>query len=257
MRYSTRYPKHLLARSPHEPGSVLGQLLLIAVTVLIGGLLAVIVTRHGTPTASETPLAPEATAQPTSSPPTAGTPATAPAAGAPPSGASDPSGTPAVGGGNLLANPGFEDGLDGWSAIGGAKLDLANGSREGSLALILVAGSGRSPGVSARHVTRAEARRSYTATAWIRSSRAGTTAELNLVEYAGDRRLSTDTSGVVLPDTDWQRLEVTHITHQAGSELAVEVIVPELARTATVALDSVQLRRGAPTDAFTPETTAH
>jgi len=256
MRYSNRYPRHLLARVPREPGSVLGQLLLIAVTVLIGGLLAVIVTRHGTPTASETPLAPEATTQPTSSPPTAGTPATAPAPDAPPSGASG-SGTPAVGGGNLLANPGFEAGLDGWSPIGGAKLDLAGVSREGSLALSLAAGSGRSPGVSARHATRTEARRSYTATAWIRSNRSGTTAELNLVEYVGDRRLSTDTSGAVLPDTNWQRLDVAHVTHQAGSELAVQVVLPDLARTATVALDSVQLRRGAATETFIPETTAH
>jgi hypothetical protein len=256
MRYSNRYPKHLLAGAPRQPGSLLGQLLLIAVTVLIGGLLAAVVTRHGTPSASETPLAPEATTRPTSSPPTAGTPATSPAPEAPPSGASG-SGTPAVGGGNLLANPGFEAGLDGWSPIGGAELDLAGASREGTLALSLAAGSGRSPGVGARHATRTEARRSYTATAWIRSNRSGTTAELNLVEYVGDRRLSTDTSGAVLPDTNWQRLDVTHVTHQPGSELALEVVLPDLARTTTVALDSVQLRRGAVTEAFVPETTAH
>jgi hypothetical protein len=255
MRYSTRYPKHLLTRTPRESMPVLGQLLLIAVTVLIGGLLAVIVTRHGTPTASETPLAPEVTTQPTSSPPTAGTPATAPVPNAPASGASG-SGTPAVGGDNLLANPGFEVGLDGWSPIDGAKLDLAGASREGSLALSLAAGSGRSPGVSARHATRTEARRSYAATAWVRSNRAGVTAELNLVEYVGDRRLSTDTSGAVLPDTSWQRLDVTHVTHRPGSELAVEVVLPNLAPNVTVALDSVRLRRGAPTEAFVPETTA-
>ena len=153
--------------------------------------------------------------------------------------------------------PGWTLLLDGWSPIGGAKLDLAGVSREGSLALSLAAGSGRSPGVSARHATRTEARRSYTATAWIRSNRSGTTAELNLVEYVGDRRLSTDTSGAVLPDTNWQRLDVAHVTHQAGSELAVQVVLPDLARTATVALDSVQLRRGAATETFIPETTAH
>src|SRR6266498_899658 len=244
MRYSTRYPRHLSARSPRERGTVLGQFLLIAITIVIGGLLAMAVTRHGEPAATETPVAPEAQPRPTSPPPTAGTPATASAASAPAGGTPASSGTPAVGGGNLLANPGFEEGLDGWTAIGGAKLDLADESREGSLALGLTAGGGRAPGVSARHVTESEAHRSYTATAWIRTARAGTTAELNLVEYVGRRRLSTDTSGAVLPGGDWQRLEVTHVTHQAGSKLAVEVVVPDLAQGAGVAPDDLQVPRG-------------
>jgi Carbohydrate binding domain len=255
MRYSTRYPRHLSDRSPREWGAMLGQFLLIAITIVIGGLLAMAVTRHGEPAATETSVAPEARSQPTSPPPTAGTPATAPAAGAPSTGAPAPSGTSAVGGGNLLANPGFEEGLDGWSAIGGAKLDLADESRDGSLALSLTAGSGRAPGVSARHVTESEAHRSYTATAWVRTTRPGTTAELNLVEYVGERRLSTDTSGVVLPGGDWQRLDVTHVTHKPGSELAVEVVVPDLAQGAGVALDSLQVRLGATSNAFVPETT--
>ncbi len=255
MRYSTRYPRHLSARSPRERGTVLGQFLLIAITIVIGGLLAMAVTRHGEPAATETPVAPEAQPRPTSPPPTAGTPATASAASAPAGGTPASSGTPAVGGGNLLANPGFEEGLDGWTAIGGAKLDLADESREGSLALGLTAGGGRAPGVSARHVTESEAHRSYTATAWIRTARAGTTAELNLVEYVGRRRLSTDTSGAVLPGGDWQRLEVTHVTHQAGSKLAVEVVVPDLAQGAGVALDDLQVRLGSSSSAFAPETT--
>src|SRR6266542_2175320 len=236
MRYSTRYPRHLSARSPRERGTVLGQFLLIAITIVIGGLLAMAVTRHGEPAATETPVAPEAQPRPTSPPPTAGTPATASAASAPAGGTPASSGTPAVGGGNLLANPGFEEGLDGWTAIGGAKLDLADESREGSLALGLTAGGGRAPGVSARHVTESEAHRSYTATAWIRTARAGTT-------------------GAVLPGGDWQRLEVTHVTHQAGSELAVEVVVPDLAQGAGVALDDLQVRLGSSSSAFAPETT--
>lgn len=258
MRSSSRDPRHLSARSPRERGAVLGQLSLIAITVVIGGLLAIAVTRHSEPTATETPVAPEAGSQPTSPPPTAGTPATAPAASAPAGGAPASSGTPAVGGGNdnLLANPGFEEGLDGWTAIGGAKLDLAGESREGSLALDLRAAGGGAPGVTARHVTESEAQRSYTASAWVRATRPGTTAELNLVEYVGRRRLSTDTSGAVLPDGNWQRLEVAHVTHQPGSELAVEVVVPDLAQRAGVAIDDLQVRLGSTSDAFVPETTS-
>jgi hypothetical protein len=232
---------------------MVGQFLLIAVTIVIGGLLAMAVTRHGDPSATETPIAPEA--QPTTPPPTAGTPATAPAKTAPPSGATTSSGTPAVGGGNLLANPGFEAGLDGWSAIGGAELDLAGGPHEGSLALSLVAGTGASPGVTTRQVTESEAHRSYSASAWVRAAREGATAELNLVEYVGRQRLSTDTSGAVLTGGQWQRLEVTHVTHRAGSELAVEVVAPDLARGATLAVDTLQVRLGPASEAFAPETT--
>jgi hypothetical protein len=255
MRYSTRYPRHLSPRSPRERGAVLGQLLLIAITIALGGLLVMAVTRHGEPAATETPAAPEARPKPTSPPPTAGTPATAPAASVPAQGTPASSGTPVVGGGNLLANPGFEAGLDGWSAIGGAKLDLADESREGSLALSLSAGDGRAPGVSARLVTESEAHRSYIATAWVRAARPGTTTELNLVEYVGDRRLSTDTSGAVLAGGDWQRLEVAHVTHQPGSELAVEVVVPGLAQRAGVTLDDLHVQLGSTTNAFVPETT--
>src|SRR6266487_3961167 len=168
MRFSTRYPRHLSARSPRERGAVLGQFLLIAITIVIGGLLAMAVTRHGEPAATETPVAPEAQSKPTSPPPTAGTPATA----------------------------------------------------------------------------------------WVRASRPGTAAELNLVEYVGERRLSTDTSGVVLPGGDWQHLEVTHVTHRPGSELSVEVVVPDLAQRAGVALDDLQVRLGSTTKAFVPETTS-
>ena len=253
MRYSNRYPRHLTSRPPRERGAMIGQFLLIAVTIVIGGLLAMAVTRHGDPAATETPIAPEA--QPTTPPPTAGTPATAPAKSAPPSGATTSSGTPAVGGGNLLANPGFEAGLDGWSAIGGAELDLAGGSHEGSLALSLVAGAGASPGVTTRQVTESEAHRSYTASAWVRAARDGATAELNLVEYVGRQRLSTDTSGAVLTGGQWQRLEVSHVTHKAGSELAVEVVAPDLTRGATLAVDALQVRLGPASEAFAPETT--
>jgi hypothetical protein len=254
MRYSNRYPRHLPSRPPRERGTVLGQFLLIAITIVIGGLLAMAVTRHGDPATTETPVAPEAQGQPTSPPPTAGTPATAPAKAAPSDGATPSSGTPAVGGGNLLANPGFEAGLDGWGAIGGAKLDLADDSHEGSLALSLTAGAGPAPGVATRRVTESEARHSYTASAWVKAARQDTTAELNLVEYVGQQRLSTDTSGAVLAGGRWQRLEVSHVTHKAGSELAVEVIAPDLARRAAVAIDALQVRLGPASDAFVPET---
>jgi hypothetical protein len=255
MRYSNRYPRHLTSRPPRERGAVLGQFLLIAITIVIGGLLAMAVTRHGDPAATETPVAPEASSQPTSPPPTAGTPATGPAKAAPSGGVTSSSGTPAVGGGNLLANPGFEAGLDGWSALAGAKLDLGDDSHEGSLALRLTADAGSAPGVATRRVAESEAHRSYLASAWVKAARRGTTAELNLVEYVGAQRLSADTSGAVLAGGQWQRLDVRHVTHKAGSELAVEVVAPSLPQRTTLAVDALEVRLGPTSNAFVPETT--
>ena len=161
-----------------------------------------------------------------------------------------------MGGGNLLANPGFEAGLDGWSALGGAKLDLVgDDSREGSLALSLTSGAGSAPGVTARRVTESEAHRSYMASAWVKAARRGTTAELNLVEYVGAQRLSTDTSGAVLAGGQWQRLDVRHVTHESGSELAVEVVAPSLPQRTTLAVDAMEVRLGPTSNAFVPETT--
>jgi hypothetical protein len=252
MRYSS--PRHL-SDPPRERGTLIGQLLLIAVTIVIGGLLAMAFTRHGDPVETEAPVPAEATGAPPGQPPsTASAPAAKQAQGepAPTSPAHDSS---AVGGGNLLGNPGFEDDLNGWRAIGGGRLELVSAAREGQQAVSLGAASGASPGMTARKVTQCQPHRSYTATAWVRASKSGTTVELNLVEYAGGRRLSTDTAGHVLRGGEWQHIEVAHVTHVQGAELAVEIVADGLPQQAELLVDAVEVRLGDKTDAFTPRTT--
>jgi hypothetical protein len=252
-------PRHLSSSSspppPRERGGLIGQLLLIAVTIVIGGLLAMAFTRHGDQVETPTAVPSDTTgAPPSQPPPTASTPAAKPAQGEPTPG-SPSSGSSAVGGGNLLRNPGFEDDLSGWRAIGGASLELVSAAREGQQAVSLTAGSGTDPGLTARQVTRCQLHRSYTATAWVRASEPGTTVELNLIEYTGDRRLATDVAGHVLPDGEWQRIEVEHVAHRQGTELAVEVVASGLPRQAELLVDAVEVRLAGKTDAFTPRTT--
>lgn len=253
MRYSS--PRHLPDPPPRERAALIGQLLLIAVTIVIGGLLAMALTRHGDPAETDTAAPPETTGAPPSlPPPTASAPAAKPAPGEP-TPSSPASGGSAVGGGNLLDNPGFEDGLNGWRAIGGGRLELVGEAHDGQQAVSLSATSGGQPGMTARQVTRCQPHRSYTATAWVRSSEPGATVELNLVEYVGGRRLVTDVAGHVLPDSAWQRIEVDHVTHRQGAELAVEVVADGPAGQAELLVDSVEVRIAASTDAFTPRTT--
>jgi hypothetical protein len=253
MRYSS--PKHLPDEPSRERGGLIGQFLLIAVTIVIGGLLAIAFTRHGDPVETETAAPPGVTgAPPGQPPPTASTPAAKSASGEP-TPSSPAADSPAVGGGNLLRNPGFEDDLKGWRAIGGGSLELVSTAHDGRQAASLVAGSGNDPGVTARQVTRCEARRWYTATAWVRASRPGTTVELNLVEYVGGHRLSTDTAGHVLRGGDWQRIEVEHVSHVQGADLAIEIIADGLPRQDELLIDTVEVRLGDRTDTFTPRTT--
>jgi hypothetical protein len=110
MRYSS--PRHLPDPPPHERAALTGQPLLIAVTIVIGGLLATALTRHGDSAETDTAAPPETTGAPPSlPPPTASAPAAKPAPGEP-TPSSPASGSSAVGGGNLLDNPGFEDDLN-------------------------------------------------------------------------------------------------------------------------------------------------
>ena len=253
MRYSS--PRHLSDRPPRERGALIGQLLLIAVTIVIGGLLAMAFTRHGEPAETSSAIPPEATgAPPSQPPPTASIPAAKPAQGeSTPS--SPASGSSAVGGGNLIRNPGFETDLDGWQALDGASLELVNAAHEGQQAVSLVAGTGKDPGMTARRVTSCVLHRTYTATAWVRASQPGVTVELNLVEYSGGRRLSTDIAGHVLPGGAWQHIEVAHVAHKQGGELAVEVVATGLPQQVELLVDAVDVQPGAKTDTFTPRTT--
>ncbi len=248
-------PRHLPDRPARERGSLIGQLLLIAITIVIGGLLAIAFTRHGEPVETGGAVPAEATgAPPSQPPPTASTPAAKPAQGEP-TPSSPASGGSAVGGGNLLRNPGFEQDLGGWQALGGARLEMVSAAREGQRAVSLTAGSGADPGMTARQVTKCELHRTYTATAWVRASEAGVTVELNLVEFVNGRRLSTDLAGHVLPNTEWQHIEVAHVTHKQGAELAVEIVASGLPQQAEVQVDAVEVGPGAKTDTFTPRTT--
>jgi hypothetical protein len=254
MRYSK--PRHLSDTPPIERGALIGQLLLIAVTIVIGGLLAMAFTRHGEQPAETGGAVPaEATgAPPSQPPPTAGTPAAKPAPGEP-TPSSHAAGRSAVGGGNLLGNPGFEENLDGWRPLGGARLDLVSAARDGQRAVSLAAGSGADPGMTVRQVTKCKPHMTYVATAWVRAGEPGATVELNLVEYVGGRRLSTDVAGHVLPDTEWQRIEVEHVTHEQDADLAVEIVADGLPRQSELLVDSVEVRLGERTNTFVPRTT--
>jgi hypothetical protein len=149
---------------------------------------------------------------------------------------------PAPDDGNLLADPGFETGLDGWRAVGGAGLERVGEGRRGDWGLRLTRGSSRSPGVLHGEVARLKADRRYEATAWVRASRPGVEVQVNLLELRGGRRFAVDTVGAVAGAGQWQRVDVSHDTHRPGATLALEILAPTLRRGTTLLVDDLTVR---------------
>jgi Carbohydrate binding domain len=144
--------------------------------------------------------------------------------------------------GNLLADPGFETGLDGWRAVGGAGLERVADGRGGDWGLRLTRGSSRWPGVLHGEVASLQPGRRYEATAWVRASRPGVEVQVNLLELRDGRRFAVDTVGAVAAAGQWQRVEVSHDTHRPGATLAVEILAPTLRRGTTLLVDDLTVR---------------
>jgi hypothetical protein len=143
---------------------------------------------------------------------------------------------------NLLADPGFETGLDGWRAVGGAGLERVGGGRGGDWGLRLTRGSSRPPGVLHAGVAILKPDRRYEASAWVRAGRPGVQVQVNLFELRGGQRFAVDTVGAVALGGQWQRLDVSHDTHQPGATLAVEILAPTLKGGTFLLVDDLTVR---------------
>jgi hypothetical protein len=67
---------------------------------------------------------------------------------------------------------------------------------------------------------------------------------VTLLEVAGRRRLAADTVGAALQAGQWQRVEVYHDAHRAGTALALEVVLPGGSPPATVMVDDLEVVAG-------------
>jgi hypothetical protein len=261
VRFSS--PRHLAEPSPAR-AALIGLLVLFAVTVVIGGLLALALTGGGAPARTRT-ATPVATGAPPSEPPaTVGGPTARPALAAPTTSSPPLHGTTTSDGNLLRHNPSFEDGLNGWHATTGTRLEQADTPHDGHHAARLTTTTTtatppspppRRPGMLARHITRCQPHGSYTATAWVQATWPSATIELNLIELVNGQPLATDIAGHLLPDHTWQHIEVDHVTHHPGAELAIEIIADNQPDHAALLVDTVEVHLTGTTSAFTPRTT--
>jgi hypothetical protein len=167
--------------------------------------------------------------------------------GAPLRGSPDPPGPPAApappstAAGNLVADPGFEAGLAGWLAVGGARVERTGPARAGRWAGRLTATGRGDQGMALVRVLRCTPGRTYAAAVWVMASRPGTVVQVTLLEVAGGRRLAADTVGAVLQAGRWQRVEVAHDAHRTGAALALEVVLPHGSPPASVMVDDLEV----------------
>jgi hypothetical protein len=198
--------------------------IVLTAAVVIGSMF-----QHPRSREPDKPGGPPAAAPTTAPAPTSTAGSGGPAGGGPPKAA------------NLVADPGFEAGLAGWLAIGGARVERTGPALAGRWAGGFTAGGRGDQGMVLPGVARCTPGRTYAADVWVRASRPGTLVQVTLLEVAGGRRLAADTVGAALQQGQWQRVEVAHDAHRAGAALAVEVVLPAGSPPATVLVDDLEV----------------
>jgi hypothetical protein len=143
--------------------------------------------------------------------------------------------------GGLLADAGFEAGLSPWRPLGGAQLERTAPGRTGRWAAHIIASQGAAPGMAVADLATSSTRSVYAGQLWVKGSRPGMMVEVSLLEVASGSRLATDTVGVVLTDTLWRRIEVTHVAHREGATLAIELVAPRLRGPDRLLIDDVRI----------------
>ena len=147
---------------------------------------------------------------------------------------------------NLLPNPGFEDGPQGWSPLGGARLTRAPGAHQGEWALrVLADRSADGPvGITVANVTLTKLQGRYHTNAWVRPSVPGTTVTIGLREYQNGQPVpGSNTLGWTVEGSGWRRFGAIHVANRAGSQLALEIMARDLPPGGYLDIDEVVLHQ--------------
>lgn len=147
---------------------------------------------------------------------------------------------------NLVTNPSFEQGLDGWNSYSGADLERVSGGYDGTHALQMRGfksfgsfGVNDSPNWVAH--TGPSGRR-YRFNAYVRSDQARGSARLRVREYVGSELVGGSNSpSVTLSDT-WQKLSLDYVTAGSGSTLDFQITDFPVADEETFLTDLVSIR---------------
>jgi hypothetical protein len=178
-------------------------------------------------------------AAPTSAP-EGGAPTTTAAAGAP----ATTAGQAPPGPRNLLPNNSFEDGVQGWKPLGGARLTRSTEATEGGWSLRVLAdpSAGGPVGITVPDATLTKRNGRYHTNAWVRPSAPGTTVTIGLREYHDGRPVpGSNTLGWTADNDGWRQFGAIHVAHLGGSRLALEIMARDLPPGGYLDVDQVVL----------------
>jgi hypothetical protein len=145
---------------------------------------------------------------------------------------------------NLLANPSFETGTQGWRPLGGARLTRSSEATEGGWSLRILAdpSSGGPVGISVPDATVTRANNRYHTNAWVRPSAPGTTVTIGLREYRGGKPVpGSNTLGWTVQQSGWRQFGAIHVARLTGSRLTLEIMARDLPPGGYLDVDAVVL----------------
>jgi hypothetical protein len=152
--------------------------------------------------------------------------------------------TAAKGPKNLLANPSFETGTQGWRPLGGARLTRSTEATEGGWSLrILADPSAAGPvGITVPDAILTKANNRYHTNAWVRPSAPGTTVTIGLREYHDGKPVpGSNTLGWTVERSGWRQFGAIHVASLTGSRLTLEIMARDLPPGGYLDVDAVVL----------------
>lgn len=145
---------------------------------------------------------------------------------------------------STVVNGGFESGTTGWFGNAASRLSLVAGHTGTASARVTnVTSGGATVALNDRLNTVAATvqGRSYTASASVRLTRAGSNVGIRLMEFAGTT-LRGQRSGVLsLSDTNWHRVSVTYTAATSGASLDLNVLGWSLSSAGAIDVDDVAI----------------
>ena len=235
---STGIPRHLAERPPLQRRWQVWTGLGLAVLLVATGFAWV-----GSSSGGRQGSKGRAAAEPTASSAAAGGGAGPPTTAAAVATTAAPSAAP-PGPRNLLANPGFEDGTQGWKPLGKARLTRSTEATEGDWSLrILADPAGGGPvGITIPDVTLTKIHGRYHTNAFVRPSAPGTTVTIGLREYRDGKPVpGSNTLGWPVEGAGWRQFGTIHLASATGSRLALEIMARDLPPGGWLDVDQVVL----------------
>ena len=134
---------------------------------------------------------------------------------------------PASGAALAVVNGGFTAGTAGWYASSPAQLALTSGRADAAAGRVTNGAAATATVAlndSVNTVGSTVAGTSYTASAWVRLTRAGSTAGIRLMEYSGSTLHGQQQGSATLSDTAWHEVRVTYTAATSGASLDLNVL---------------------------------